>query len=557
MNIETTTSMRMLLVAVLALLTLPAAQAQTAEDAIRFTERSPATGARMVGMAGAGVAGLADYGAFFTNPAGLGYFRRSTAAGALNSVYTVDQSFYTTPGFSSTFDQDVSATSLGNLAYLYKAPTRQGSLVLGAALNQTHSFERDLWFRGANASSTISTSFLPFEGEYELDADGDLVSLADLPFAAFNAGLIEFFPEFLDEDPNAYPFLEAVVPGSTIEQTGNVVEEGRVSELSLGGAAEAARDVMVGLSANLSFGSYDFLSRFQESDINDENRADDYSVLLDNGDLLEGFESLTYRQHLRTDLVGINLRAGVSARLGDAFRLGATLETPTFYSLDEQFGQDFQVFFDQGGSLEYGEGFQDVSQGVFEYEITTPWRLGLGVGFEAGGLAVLADAEFIDWSQLELDAQINRAFFDELNRQIAEDYAPVVNTRLGLEYAAGALRLRGGVAFHPDPLDLPSDSRFAEDRFDNGRLRCRDSTTGQSVDTAFCGEDRDKVFISAGFGYRFDNQFQIDFGWLQSRFDSLYAPYPEDGLGPRQDDVLLVDEEVVQNQFVLGVSFFF
>lgn len=504
-------------------------QAQTAEDALRFTERSPATGARMIGMAGAGIAGVADYGAFFTNPAGLAYFRSSSAAGALNTVFTVDEGFYSTPGFSSTLDEDVAATNLGNLAYLYRAPTRQGSLVLGAAFNQVNTFERDLRFSGTNATSTISTSFLPFDGEFELDGDGDLVALDDLPFAAFNGGLIEFFPEFLDEDPNAYPFLEAVVPGSRIQQQGSVVEQGRMSEASFGGAVEAARDVMVGASVNLAFGTYDFLSTFEEIDIFDENGPDDYSVI-DGENLLEGFDALTYRQRLETDLVGINLRTGVSARVAPSVRIGATLETPTYYSIDEEFGQDFVTRFDDGGILRYGEGFDDVTEGVFEYTLRTPWRFGLGAGFAAAGLSVLLDAEFVDWGQLELDADVDRAFFDDLNLQIEEDYEPVVNTRLGLEYRTSGLVLRGGVAYQPDPLDR------ALLRPDGSEL------------------DRDKVFISAGVGYRFDNRFQLDFGWMQGRFDGLYSAYPEDSVGPRQDDVLVIDEEVIQNQFVIGMS---
>ena len=69
--------------------------------------------------------------------------------------------------------------------------------------------------------------------------------------------------------------------------------------------------------------------------------------------------------------------------------------------------------------------------------------------------------------------------------------------------------------------------------------------------------ERDKLYFSAGFGYRFDNRFQVDFGWMQGRFDTAYAAYPEDGVGPRQDTILLIDEEVTQNQFVIGATFFF
>lgn len=508
------------------------AVAQTADDAVRFTERSPATGARMMGLAGAGIGGVADYSALFTNPAGLGFFQKSSFSGALHSVYATDASFYRTPGFSSTLDEDVSQTHLGNLAYVYRAPTQRGSFVIGAAFNQVNSFERDLRFFGTNATSSISTSFLPFNDEYDLDAGDNLDVLADLPFAAFNGGLIEFFPEFLDEDPNAYPFLEAVAPGTTIEQTGSVIEQGRMNEVSVGGAIEASRGTMVGVSVNLVFGEYTLASAFEEADAFDENGPDEYSVLLDDGSLLEGFDFLSYRQRLESDLLGVNARVGLSSEVASNIRIGLTVETPTFYTVEETFGAEYETFFDNGGSLFYGDRLDDVGNGEFDYEITTPWRFGVGIGFHSDVVAVMADAEFVDWSQLELNADTDRAFFADLNRAIEEDYEAVVNGRLGVEYRLGSLMLRGGVAYKPDPLDVV--------------LRKSD---GSEL-------DRDKLFFSAGLGYRFDN-LQVDFGWLQGRFDSAYAAYPEDDLGPRQDDVLLVDEEVSQNQFVVGVSVFF
>ncbi len=506
------------------------AAAQTAEDALRFTERAPATGPRMMGLAGAGISGVADYSALFNNPAGLGFFQRSSISGSLNAVYATDASFSRSAGFSPIgIDEDVSETNIGNFAYVYRAPTRQGSFVIGLAFNQVNSFERDLRFAGTNSRSTISTSFLPSESEFTLIGNS-LDALDDIPFAAFNGGLIEFYPEFLDEDPDAYPFLEAVVPGSTIEQTGSVIERGRMNEVSLGGAVEASKGVMVGLSANLAFGEYDFNSVFEEADVNNENVAEDYSVFLDDGNLLEGFGFLSYRQFVQSELLGINARLGVAAEVAENVRIGLSIETPTYYSVEEDFGARYETFFDDGGSLSYGEFPDDVGNGFFDYEILTPWRFGAGVGFHSDVVTVLADAELVDWSQLELDADTDRAFFDDLNRSIADDYDMVINWRGGIEFRLNDFMLRGGVAYQPDPLDV---TLFKSD--------------GSEL-------DRDKLFFSAGMGYRVDNRFQIDFGWMQGRFDTGYFAYP---VGPLQGDDLLIDEEVSQNQFVVGVSFFF
>lgn len=523
------------LLLVAALVLPPQAEAQTARDAFRFSERLPATGARMIGLGGASIGGIADPSALFTNPAGLGYATSSMVSGALNTFGVSDEAFYDVPGFSSSFDSDVTATTLGNLAYVYKAPTRRGSLVIGAAYNQTNTFERDLRFQGNNGQSTITTSFLPFDNEFSIDADGGVTISSDLAFAGFVAGAVEYFPEFLDDDPNAYPFLEAVEPGTTIEQRGTVIEEGRMNEFNVGGAWEASPGVMLGLSANLAFGSYDLLNVFEEADVFGENGPAQYSVLLDDGSLLEGFDFFEYRQTLETDLVGINLRAGLAGQVTPNVRVGASVETPTYYAVDEVFSTRLETFFDRGGSLSYGDDPSDsFGNGEFEYEIRSPWRLGAGATFTAANLTFLADAEFVDWGQLELDADDPFVFAD-VNEQIQEDYEAVINARVGAEYRIEGVALRAGFAYRPDPLA------------EAARPVMNDGTE----------LDRTKTFFSAGIGYRFNQQFQVDVGWMQSRFDDVYSGYPEDNLGPRQDAVLLVDEEIVRNQFALGIRYFF
>lgn len=80
------------------------------------------------------------------------------------------------------------------------------------------------------------------------------------------------------------------------------------------------------------------------------------------------------------------------------------------------------------------------------------------------------------------------------------------------------------MAFQPDPID----TRLA-------------GTDGSSV-------NRDKTYLSAGLGYKFSEKFGIDFGWMQERQDDLYAPDFVD---------YVVNEEVVRNQFVVGMSVYF
>ena len=504
------------------------ATSQTAEDGIRLTQRAPASGARMIGMAGAGLVGIADQSALVMNPAGLGYFQRSSFEATLNMTSTSDETLYRTPMPAASLSSDLRETGIGSLSYVYKVPTTRGSLVLGAAFNQVNTYNRDLAFAGENSASSISRSFLPYDDEYEIAFDNDGFAFPrffnETPELAYLGGAIEFL--FEEVETGGYPFYEAVAPSTRVAQDGEVVEEGRLSELSFGGAAEAVPGVMAGASINLAFGSYEFRSRFTEDDAFNENRPEDYIVILENGDELRGFNFLRYTEGLETDLVGINGRFGVSATFSAAVRAGVVLETPSYYNVTEEFHRTIETFFDEGGSLSHGGEPGDAGEGSFEYSITTPWRLGGGVAFAAAGLTVSADAEYVDWSQLRFSASSDGAYFDAVNDDIRDNLEGVFNTHFGVEYNFTNLSVRGGLAFQPDP----TSSRRAD--------------SGDDL-------DRDRTFFSLGASYRVAAQLFLDAGWMQERFDDLYVPYRDVETPP------IVEEGVVRNRFLVGVRYQF
>ena len=504
--------------------------AQTAEDALRFTQRGPATGVRMTGLASRGFSGIDNHGALHSNPAGLGFVQGSLITGSMDFLNTTNEVNSSTAGFDAVpLTSELGNNGLGSFAYLFDVPTVQGSLTIGLGLSQVNNFNRRLGFEGTNSSSTISSSFLPFDGEYFVTGSGDLDELNELPFAAFNGGFFEYFPDLMAT--GEYPFLEAVIPGSVIDQTGSVREEGRVYEGSLGGAIEMAKGIMFGVSANLVFGEYSFDSRFDEYDTHNQNGIEDYNVLQDDGSLLEGFDQLTYRQRLQSDLVGFNLRAGVSAQVTKNMRAGIALETPTWTYTEESFGAEYTTYFDDGGRLSYGDRADDVGSGYFDYDLRSPWRLGAGVQLQIGDLLTVFDAEYVDWSQLRLSAATDEGVFDGVNRTIEEQYGTVFNLSAGGEYKLGPLVVRGGVALRPDP--------FKSDLV---------NSTGTTL-------NRDRRFVSGGLGVRLSRRSRVDMAWTRIMENGTWLAYPEDSFGPRQDHVLQFDESLRRNLFVLEFTY--
>jgi hypothetical protein len=294
---------------------VPLAHAQTAEDALRFSERQPITGVRSLGLGGAGFAGLADFSAMVNNPAGLGYYRNSSFSASLNFSSTEDQgSFSLRTDAGIPVENRVNATQIGHVSYVHRVPTRRGSLVVGAGINQVQSFSRELVYRGSNDRNSVTEFFLPIRGEYAVDTDNgpdgvfgtddDVFTPTfdrDLSFIAF-----ELFAIDLDvaafEAGAEQPFFPAVTTG-TVEQTGYVAESGSMHEVNFGGAIQAAERVMVGASLNVPVGRWE-LDRFAtEEDVDNDNDGTGGTV---------NFDYLEWTQSVESRLVGVNLRVGLS-----------------------------------------------------------------------------------------------------------------------------------------------------------------------------------------------------------------------------------------------------
>ncbi len=502
---------------------VPSSAAQTPDDAIRFTQRAPASGARMTGLAGAGIVGIADQTALVMNPAGLGYYTRSEFSANLNMVGTGDEAVYRTPAEGGMLDRSLRNTAIGNLAYVFRVPTVTGSLVLAASFNHVNTYDRNLIYEGENSESSITDSFLPFDDEYEIGFEDGVPFprfFSTYPELGYFGGAIEFLGE--EVGTGNYPFYQAVDPSTTIFQEGEVLEEGSLRELNFGGAVEAVKGLMAGGSVNISFGSYRYRSTFDEFDDLNQNGPNQYEVILDDR-TLRGFDSMTYTERLESDLVGVNARFGISGTVAPSVRLGLSLETPTYYNVNEDYEQTIITYFDEGGSLSDEPGPSE-----FEYTITTPWRLGGGIAFAAVGLTVSADAEYVDWSQLRMNADTDKSYFADLNRQIRDDFEGVWNTRVGLEYNIQNVALRGGIAFMPDPAR-------------------QGLTLGNGEEL-----DRERTFFSLGIGYTFADQLQVDFGWMQERFDDAFVPY-----GRLEVPAPVVEESVVRNRFVVGLRYLF
>ena len=502
-----------LAIAVLTLLAVQPAAAQTGEDALRFSRRQPLFTPGLAAGVGTGQAGIGSFSDLFQNPAGLALMDRSAFSFGLLTVSATDDGIFQVAGSGNPMTDDMMKTRIGHLAWTYKVPTAQGSMVFAAGLARQNSFDRQLSYLGENPVNSLTDYLMPVQGEFELLEDNQGIYpdfSRTLSFIGFETYAIDLDEEALaNGDP--VPFTPAVRTG-TLEQSGLVSEEGGMTDLSFGAAIEAAPGVMVGLSVSIPFGTYDYYRLHEENDLYNDNNGSGNTT---------DFSSLRFIETYSSSLVGVNARAGVTAALIPGLRIGLSIETPTMYSVDEDYDTRLSTAFDNGDRFEYGDGAdEDAGRGTFQYEVLSPWRSGLGLSFSAGDLTISGDATLVDWSALELDSD-TYSFVDE-NLATRQDMEATIATRLGLSYRMEDVTLRGGFGYDPDPrVRAPADL------------------------------DRGRTYFGAGAAYTINSQFVFELGWALERFDDEYRPYQE------VDDAPVVVERLNRHFVQFGIRMAF
>lgn len=177
---------------------------------------------------------------------------------------------------------------------------------------------------------------------------------------------------------------------------------------------------------------------------------------------------------------GFSANFGVIAKVSNQIRVGAALETPTWWSMDRVFSQ---YNFDQDDRT-FGE----------DRRLVTPMKATLSAAFvPSKNFAINVD--FIQ-GVTKPKYKVYGEAEQELNDFFDDSYKNSSEVRVGAEYRINAFRLRGGYAYQGNSFDNLSLLAYN----DNG------STSNQSFSNLLVGK---RNTIGAGLGYDF-RAFYID-----------------------------------------------
>ena len=400
--------------------------AQTAGEAVNLLEDEQGFGIRAAALGNAYTGVADDYSAIYWNPAGLAQIKHREFSGALyHLTYSSDVSYLN----ESTSDKRA-FTKLHNMGLVFPFPVSRGSLVMAFGYQKIKGLDSYLNFSGYLPGT--SSNYLGF------DINNDLGEY----------GILDF-----DRD---------------VQQNLSNTFEGSLSEWSFGMAIDVSARFSAGFTLNLVSGGSDFVSKYQQDDINNMNGYDIY----DEADQkIEEFQYKYYdvQYNINSDYTALQAKLGGLFHAGDYLRLGGTLTLPMTLRVDElwnvsdELAYDIHVL-DEGLIYQFAEE-ADLNEGEFDYDISVPFRFSGGLSFQNNFLLLAASADYTDWSQLRYEMPDDRNSDDystllDQNELFANDYQAVLSWGLGAEVNLfqNALSLRGGYRYVPTPLkDVSSD----------------------------------------------------------------------------------------------------
>ena len=254
--------------------------AQTIDEAIRYSQNTIGGTARTAAVGGAFGAIGADFGALSTNPAGLGMFRRSQFS--FTPLIYSNKSSSSYLGNSSDDEKfKLGFSNLGYVSNFYRSRSGESSGLVNASFvigfNQLKNFNNQRVIRGFNTENSVTGYYI----------NNDI--------------------------PNNVEQLE-------IKNT-----SGSLNEFLVGLGFNFYEKLSIGVNLSIPFINYEDETSFIETDPNNNH---------------EGFDEFRVNDYLETTSFGFNAKVGAIYRVNENIRAGLAYHSPTRYKMHDDYTTD-------------------------------------------------------------------------------------------------------------------------------------------------------------------------------------------------------------------------
>ncbi len=418
--------------------------AQNHTDAVRYSRQNIEGTARFMSMSGAFGALGGDLSSIQINPAGSAVFLNSYGSVTLSTTRNSNDATY----FNGSVNKTLANQNFNQLGAVFVFNNNDESssfnrMSFGIAYGQTADNKDNLLAVGRSDKS-ISEYFLSHAQGVPLDllktksdenvrdlykylgeTEGYSVQQAFLGYQSF---IIE--PKDLDDLGNT-EYTSSIASGD-FDQEYRLEATGLNGKFTANAAVQIDNDFFVGINLNTHFISYDRTSDFYEG----------------NNNIGSITNEVIFINRLSVTGSGISAQIGGIAKISKMFRVGTSLELPTWYTIIERTTQRIETTSDQ-------EGIAFVDTGVInsypKYQLRTPAKFtgSFAVLFGQSGL-ISADYSYKDYSTAKFSSDNDNAFTHQ-NENIENFLQGSSTIRIGGEYRKEKWSFRGGFQFEESP----------------------------------------------------------------------------------------------------------
>lgn len=464
--------MKKILFSLIILLIGPTIKAQNEVDAFRLSQFYSEGTARSMAMANAFGAIGSDLSAAVYNPAGIGFFNH------FEFTYTPSLLFHKN---EVTFNNSkvISPKNLfytSNLGIIFPINLNEEVLKninFSFGYNRLNNYKQNINVSGINPNGSMLDYFM-------LSANGNTPNtLSDFStWLAFDTWLIDTVqgtnglkytnPLWFAAAPNAPVYGQRVTRYDT--------QKGGAGEMFMNAAFNFKDILFLGATLSIPSGYYEHQITHTEDNF------------VDTTDL----RSFSYTEILSQKFEGVNFKAGLIFQPIKFIRIGGSISTPTYYTINEKFSSNVESHWKSPDADNRYDYYQNSPKNEFKYHLSTPTILRANLGIIVAPVFLIGlDYENIDYSGMFMSA--DDYLFTTENSTIDTLFKSVNNLRAGAEINLGVLRFRGGYALFGNPY---SNSQNVFERNQ----------------------------ISAGLGLNSEN-FYFDFAYTLTQANRKYAMY--------------------------------
>ena len=494
--------------------------AQWASDALMIAQNEYEGSARTIAMGNAFTALGGDLGAITINPASSGLYWYTAFGISPEVISSGTQTTYLGTPFN---DYDVRG-ALSNVGFVL--PIYQNShgkpfqINFGFTMNRIKSFDTSISAQGTTANASMLGSIaasLENVPPADLAADGTYDPYYDsyLPWLGILAWDTYGINPRTDVDNHSYLAATEYIGNDGYPHSAgslyNYFESratGGIRETSINMGLNFGDRLFLGVNANIHNVNYSLEEYFNEVRVGQPK--------VDNG-----FSSMTANYWQITEGSGFNLKIGAIYALSERLRLGATLTTPTWYSLTDSWQRDMFTVAD-GNSVS-----SQTPLGTSTYQVNAPGRFSVGAAYVGRSSIFSLDYEHVDYSTMTMaDIDGRPADFADANDAISNGLVSAGIIRAGGEYWLGNTAFRAGYTLYTDPGMLNGYS-YAE-----------------------------RDYVSCGLGFLLGDSITLDFGYQGLLSANGYSFSCYDDYDDIEAPLISVDRERY-HKFVFSFGFRF